>query len=104
MCKSGRAPPPTSPHLPPRRSSRHPCLYICCRCSPTASTFCLFHAARQRPCNATPCISDVTALSQGTTADRNRAIQLAHYTAVLMRIDDARVAYACTCISLGEVV
>lgn len=52
------------------------------------------------PCSAPPCISDVTALSHSTTADQNRAIQLARYTAVLMRIDDARVVpYACTCAS-----
>lgn len=100
------APPPRSPPspLPPVR------LYICYRCSrqlpPSAFSTLPANVHAAQP----PCISDVTALSQGTTADRNRAIQLAHYTTVLMRIDDARVAYACTCtctctcISLGEVV
>lgn len=106
------SPPPTTPDetLPPFSSLPFPPprvrLYICCRCSrqlpPSAFSTLPASVRAAQP----PCISDVTALSQGTTADRNRAIQLAHYTAVLMRIDDARVAYACTCtcISLGEVV
>lgn len=104
------SPPPTTPDEPSHPSPSLPRirLYICCRCSrqllPSAFSTLPASVRAAQP----PCISDVTALSQGTTADRNRAIQLAHYTAVLMRIDDARVAYACTCtctcISLGEVV
>jgi len=95
---------PTKPALLPHSCPPYACIFATYRCSrqlpPSAFSTLPASVRAAQP----PCISDVTALSQSTTADRNRAIQLACYTAVLMRIDDARVAYAYTCTCISEVV